>query len=34
MEHLREHQAGSERRACRVLGADRTATRYRWALVR
>ena len=27
--HLREHHAVSERRACRVLGADRTAIRYR-----
>ena len=27
--HLREHHAVSERRACRVLGADRTAVRYR-----
>lgn len=27
--HLREYQAVSERRACRVLGADRTAIRYR-----
>ena len=29
MAHLREHHAVSERRACRVLGADRTAVRYR-----
>ena len=27
--HLREQHAVSERRACRVLGADRTAVRYR-----
>ena len=27
--HLREQRAVSERRACRVLGADRTAVRYR-----
>lgn len=27
--HLREHHAVSERRACQVLGADRTVVRYR-----
>lgn len=27
--HRREHHAVSERRACRVLGTDRTAVRYR-----
>ena len=27
--HLREHHAVSERRACRVLGTDRKAVRYR-----
>ena len=27
--HLRERQEVSERRACRVIGADRTTIRYR-----